>query len=231
MTQEGFNGWSALTDDGNFFQLLRLTFIKRKLTQTVQMLKYILTVLLYGLINNCVLEVNLAFHLQNFDIFSERSCNALKECFWEQGNWFFQFRDSSGARIPWRSAEIVRFEIPWSFFTVNINLHFWLLTIKYNLFWRLTVNIRDLTIRQRRRQWKSRWKIDFTFFETFLPLNQVTQSLESREIKLELKRGDHRVRVQREIVKFIALPFPFSSQLKIWSFHVVVVVVTSHTFS
>lgn len=54
MTQEGFNGWSALTDDGNFFQLLRLTFIKRKLTQTVQMLKYILTVLLYGLISTIV---------------------------------------------------------------------------------------------------------------------------------------------------------------------------------
>ena len=56
----------------------------------------------------------------------------------------------------------------------------------------------------------------------FSPLYQVTQLLESEEVRLELRRGD-RVRVQREIVKFIPLPFPFSSQLKIWSFHVVVV--------
>ena len=34
---------------------------------------------------------------------------------------------------------------------------------------------------------------------------------------MELKRGDH-IRVQREILKFITLPFPFSRQLKIWSF-------------
>ena len=39
---------------------------------------------------------------------------------------------------------------------------------------------------------------------------------------MELKRGD-RLRVQTEIVEFIALPFPFSSKLKIWSSHVVVV--------
>ena len=30
----------------------------------------------------------------------ERSCNVSKECFWEHGNWFFQFRVSSGARLP-----------------------------------------------------------------------------------------------------------------------------------
>ena len=39
---------------------------------------------------------------------------------------------------------------------------------------------------------------------------------------MELKRGDH-ARVQTEMVEFIAIPFPFSSELKIWSFHVVVV--------
>ena len=39
---------------------------------------------------------------------------------------------------------------------------------------------------------------------------------------MESKRRD-RVRVQRELVKFIALLFSFSSELKIWSFHVVVV--------
>ena len=35
-------------------------------------------------------------------------------------------------------------------------------------------------------------------------------------------RGD-RARVQTEMVEFIALPFPSSSKLKLWSFHVVVV--------
>ena len=39
---------------------------------------------------------------------------------------------------------------------------------------------------------------------------------------LELKKGD-RTRVQKEMVEFITLPFPYSSKLKIWSFHVVVV--------
>ena len=39
---------------------------------------------------------------------------------------------------------------------------------------------------------------------------------------LELKRGG-RTRVQMETVEFIALPIPSSKQLKISSFHVVVV--------
>ena len=39
---------------------------------------------------------------------------------------------------------------------------------------------------------------------------------------LELKRGGH-ARAQTETVEFIALPFPSSKKLKIWSFHVVVV--------
>ena len=39
---------------------------------------------------------------------------------------------------------------------------------------------------------------------------------------LELKRGGH-ARVQTEMVEFIALPFPSSKKLNIWSFHVVVV--------
>ena len=38
--------------------------------------------------------------------------------------------------------------------------------------------------------------MDFASFETFSPLYQVTQLLESREVRLGLKRGD-RVRVQR----------------------------------
>ena len=65
-------------------------------------------------------------------------------------------------------------------------------------------------------------EMDFASFETLPPLCQVTQLLERREVRLEMKRWD-RVPVQREIVKFIALPFQFSRQLKIWSFHVVVV--------
>ena len=39
---------------------------------------------------------------------------------------------------------------------------------------------------------------------------------------LELKRGGQ-ARVQTEMVELIALPFPSSKKLKIWSFHVVVV--------
>ena len=39
---------------------------------------------------------------------------------------------------------------------------------------------------------------------------------------LELKRGD-RPRVQTEMLEFMALPFPFSSERKIWPSHVVVV--------
>ena len=39
---------------------------------------------------------------------------------------------------------------------------------------------------------------------------------------VELKRGGH-ARVQTEMVELIALPFPSSKKLKIWSFHVVVV--------
>ena len=39
---------------------------------------------------------------------------------------------------------------------------------------------------------------------------------------LDLKRGG-RARVQTQRVEFIALPFPSSKQIKIWSFHVAVV--------
>ena len=65
---------------------------------------------------------------------------------------------------------------------------------------------RDLTIRQRRRQWKRRWKIDFASFKTFSPFYQVTQLLERREVKLELKRGD-RVRAERDSKSYrLAVP-------------------------
>ena len=39
---------------------------------------------------------------------------------------------------------------------------------------------------------------------------------------MELKRRD-RAQVLTEMIEFIVLPFPLSSKLKIWSFHVVVV--------
>ena len=55
----------------------------------------------------------------------------------------------------------------------------------------------------------------------FLPLPQFTLLLKRREFWLELNRGD-RALVRTEMVEFIAWPFPFSSKLKIWSFHVVV---------
>ena len=38
----------------------------------------------------------------------------------------------------------------------------------------------------------------------------------------EAERGE-RAQVRTEMVDFIALPFPFPSKLKIWSFHVLVV--------
>ena len=41
--------------------------------------------------------------------------------------------------------------------------------------------MRDLTIRQRRRQWKGHRKIDLASVQTFSPSCQVTQLLESRE--------------------------------------------------
>ena len=46
--------------------------------------------------------------------------------------------------------------------------------------------------------------------------------LKRREFLLELKRGE-RAQFRTEMVEFIAQPFPFSSKLKLWSFHVVVV--------
>ena len=54
-----------------------------------------------------------------------RSCNVLRVCFWEHVYWVFQLRDSSGARSPWRSAEIMKFEMSENLMIVNINLHFW----------------------------------------------------------------------------------------------------------
>ena len=65
---------------------------------------------------------------------------------------------------------------------------------------------------------KNRLRILSLFFALF----QGAQLLKRREFSLELKRRD-RARILTEMVEFIALPFPFPSRLKIWSFHVVVV--------
>ena len=92
-------------------------------------------------------------------------------------------------------------------------------------FWRenvVAVVIRDLTIRQRRRPWKRRRKTDFASFWTFPRLSQLALLLKRRGFWLELKR-EERAQVRTEMAKFIALPFPFPSKLKIWSFHVAVV--------
>ena len=72
---------------------------------------------------------------------------------------------------------------------------------------------RGLTIQQPWCQWKRHWKIDFVTFETFLPLCQVTQLLESWEVRLELKRED-RIWVQREMVELLSCLSHFQVNLK-----------------
>ena len=89
-----------------------------------------------------------------------------------------------------------------------------LLTMKY-LNW-------DLTIQQRGRLRKGRWKIDFASFRTFSRLSQVAQLFKRRKFMLQLKRRNC-ARVQTETVELIALPFPFSSEPKIWPSDVVFV--------
>ena len=89
-----------------------------------------------------------------------------------------------------------------------------LLTMKY-LNW-------DLTIQQRGRLWKGRWKIDFASFRTFSRLSQVAQLFKRRKFMLQLKRRNC-ARVQTEMVELIALQFPFSSERKIWPSDVVFV--------
>ena len=70
---------------------------------------------------------------------------------------------------------------------------------------------------------KTSRKGDFASFQTsFSRLSQVVLLLKIREFRLELKREDG-ARVQKEMAELIALPFPFSRKLNIWSFHVVVV--------
>ena len=65
---------------------------------------------------------------------------------------------------------------------------------------------------------KNSIRIILSFF-AIISIRPVTRG---RGFWQELKRGE-RAQVRREMVEFIALPFPFPSKLKIWSFHVVVV--------
>ena len=58
----------------------------------------------------------------------------------------------------------------------------------------------------------------FTFFRDY---PKSPSYLRRREFRLEMKRGQG-ARPQTEMVEFLGLPFPFSSKLKLWSFHVVV---------
>ena len=65
---------------------------------------------------------------------------------------------------------------------------------------------------------KNSIRIILSFF-AIIPIRPVTRG---RGFWQELKRGE-RAQVRREMVEFIALPFPFPSKLKIWSFHAVLV--------
>ena len=63
------------------------------------------------------------------------------------------------------------------------------------------------TIWQRRRQWN--WKKYYASFQTFSRLFHVAYLLQRGEIRRKMKKLG-RVRVQREKVRFITFPFPFS---------------------
>ena len=59
----------------------------------------------------------------------------------------------------------------------------------------------------------------FTFFRDY---PKSPSYLKRRKFRLEMKRGEG-ARLQTEMVEFRGLPISFSSKLKLWSFHVVVV--------
>ena len=64
---------------------------------------------------------------------------------------------------------------------------------------------------------RNRLRLILNYF-AIIPIRPVIL-LKRRGFWLELERGERAT----EMVEFIALPFPFPSKLKIWSFHVVVV--------
>ena len=60
-----------------------------------------------------------------------------------------------------------------------------------------------------------RWKTDFASFPIFLPDTKSPSYLKLGKLVWNWREWTASERVQRETVRFIALPFPFSSQLKI----------------
>ena len=91
---------------------------------------------------------------------------------------------------------------------------------KYGLFCslpRLPINLVVQTY-----YWRRQWKTDFASFQTFSGLFQLVKSVKIQENKLELKTRNG-VRAQRDTVKLNALALMFLTELKLWSFQVVVV--------
>ena len=78
--------------------------------------------------------------------------------------------------------------------------------------------IRELTVRQRRHPWKRPWKIDSASFQTISRSSKSPSYLKEGSLCWSWSRAS----VQTQRVEFIALPFPSSKQIKIWSFHVAV---------
>ena len=79
------------------------------------------------------------------------------------------------------------------------------------------------TIRQGRRPWKtSLGKIRLSILSNYFAIIQVTQLLKRREFILEPKRGNC-ARVHTKMIESIVLPFSYSSKVKNWSFHAMVV--------
>ena len=60
-------------------------------------------------------------------------------------------------------------------------------------------------------------------FKLFRDYPKSSRYLNDGNLGLSSEKRRDRAQVQTEMVEFITLPFPFSSKLTIWSFHVVVV--------
>ena len=82
--------------------------------------------------------------------------------------------------------------------------------------------LRDLTIQQRRRPCKSRWKQTSHHFKLSRDYPISSCYLKEGDFGWSWREGNA-LKFGQQMVEFIALPFPFPSKLRIWSFHVVVV--------
>ena len=88
--------------------------------------------------NNTNLSTEAHVPTPRYGQYLKHAYNSVHECHY-QGDMvvrILKVLDILGSWYVCFSAEI-RFEIPWNFLTVNINLHFWRLEVKNNLFWRL----------------------------------------------------------------------------------------------